>query len=266
MRRLIAVWRLVCVLVHGLHGLLIVLLLLRHLGMPARLTLVQWWSARLLRLMGVQLVVHGQFRRGAKLVVANHVSWLDITAVHATCPEARFVSKADVKGWPLVSRLVDAGGTLYIERERKRDAMRVVHQMAEALRQGDTVAVFPEGTTADGHALLPFHANLLQAAITSEVVIQPVALRYSEPGHAVSPSAMYVGDTTLAQSLGRIATARGLCVTLHVLPAQSCGHVDRRQLARHLATLIGQTLEPEPPAAQAGTTDPPHRPAHGVQA
>jgi 1-acyl-sn-glycerol-3-phosphate acyltransferase len=245
MSRLIAAWRLGRVLIHVLHGLLIALLVFPQVGAAARRTRVQWWSAKLLSLLGVQLVVRGQFRPGAKLVVANHVSWLDITAVHAVCPEARFVSKADVKRWPLISRLVDAGDTLYIERDRKRDALRVVHIMAKALAGGDTVAVFPEGTTADGRALLPFHANLLQSAISSEVPIQPVALRYSEPGQAVSPAAMFVGDTTLVQSLGRIASAHGLCVTLHVLPAQSCGQADRRQLARHLGELIAHTLDPQ---------------------
>ena len=91
---------------------------------------------------------------------------------------ARFVSKADVRHWPLLGWLVACGGTLFIERERKRDALRVVHQMAEALQAGETVAVFPEGTTSDGHGLLPFHANLLQAAIATETPVQPVALRY----------------------------------------------------------------------------------------
>jgi 1-acyl-sn-glycerol-3-phosphate acyltransferase len=71
-------------------------------------------------------------------------------------PRARFVSKADVQRWPLVNRLVDAAGTLYIEREKRRDALRVVHQMAQALQSGDTVAVFPEGTTGEGHGCCPF--------------------------------------------------------------------------------------------------------------
>ena len=127
---------------------------------------IQWWSAKLLRLMGIALHAHGTPRPGAKLVVSNHVSWLDIAAIHAVIPEAHFVSKADVKHWPLVGRLVAGAGTLFIEREKKRDALRVVHQMAEALKAGDTVAVFPEGTTGDGRTLLPFHANLLHAAVT----------------------------------------------------------------------------------------------------
>ena len=73
-----------------------------------------------------------------------------------------------------------SGGTLFIERERKRDALRVVHQIAAALRAGDIVAVFPEGTTGDGRDVLPFHANLLQAAIATGAPVQPVVLRYRD--------------------------------------------------------------------------------------
>jgi 1-acyl-sn-glycerol-3-phosphate acyltransferase len=172
--------------------------------------------------------------------------------VHAVCPEARFVAKAEVGHWPLIGRLVDAGGTLYIERERKRDALRVVHAMAEALDRGDTVAVFPEGTTGDGAALLPFHANLLQAAIAARVPVQPLALRYAEPGAPVSLAAQWIGDTTLVQSLWRLARARGLSVTVQVLPAERCDHADRRRLADHLATQITLALAGTTPA---GPTD-----------
>ena len=101
-------------------------------------------------------------------------------SIHAVCPQARFVSKADVKHWPVLGRLVDAADTLYLERERRRDAMRVVHRMSEALAAGDTVAVFPEGTTGEGRDLLPFHANLLQAAIATATPVQAVALRFSD--------------------------------------------------------------------------------------
>jgi 1-acyl-sn-glycerol-3-phosphate acyltransferase len=125
-------------------------------------------------------------------------------------PAARFVSKADVRAWPLVSRLVDAAGTLYLERERKRDALRVVHAMASALQQGQTVAIFPEGTTSTGHGLLPFHANLLQAAISTDTPVQPVALRFSDATHAVSLAAEFVGATTLLQSLWQTACGEPL--------------------------------------------------------
>ena len=127
--------------------------------------------------VGLQLQVTGvQPRPGATLLVANHISWLDIAAIHAAVPHARFVSKADVLQWPLLGWLIRNAGTLFIERERKRDALRVVHAMAEALQSGQTVAVFPEGTTGDGATLLPFHANLLQSAIASGTPMPPLPL------------------------------------------------------------------------------------------
>lgn len=244
MRTLRACWRLGRVLVHGLHGLLLVVLRGRAWSDAQRHARVRWWSIELLRVMGIACEVQGHFKPGAKLIVANHVSWLDIMAIHGTCPEARFVSKADVQGWPLIGRLVEAGGTLYIQREKRRDALRVAHQMAEALQAGQTVAVFPEGTTGDGHALLPFHANLLQSAIATEAAVQPVALRYADRHHAVSPAAEFVGETTLAQSLWRLACADDLRVRVTVLPPQATAHADRRSLAHHLSETIAAALDP----------------------
>lgn len=237
-----ATWRLARAVTHGVHGLLVVLLRFPSLDEAARHARVRWWSARMLQALGVDLVVHGSFRPGAKLVVANHVSWLDIMAVHAVCPDARFVSKADVQQWPLVNRLVAAGGTLYIQRERRRDALRVVHQMAEALSAGQTVAVFPEGTTTDGHTLLPFHANLLQAAIATQTPVQPVALRYADRRDRVCAAAAYVGQTSLAQSLWMLAGGRGMVVHVAALPARGSAHADRRALADTLRDDIAQAL------------------------
>jgi 1-acyl-sn-glycerol-3-phosphate acyltransferase len=239
-------WRLARAVLHGLHGVSIVLLQFPALQAAARHQRIAWWSAKLLRVLGIGLQVSGSFRPGAKLVVANHVSWIDIMVIHAVCPQARFVSKADVQHWPLVNRLVSSAATLYIRRENRRDALRVVHQMAEALRHGDTVAVFPEGTTGDGESLLPFHANLLQAAIATGTPVQPVALRFSDPRHAVSPAARFVGDTTIAQSLWRLACADGLVASLRVLPAEGSRHADRRALAEHLRSVIDESLAQGP--------------------
>jgi 1-acyl-sn-glycerol-3-phosphate acyltransferase len=242
MRVVRSCWRLLAATLHGVHGLLVVLLVIPRVDEAGRQARVQWWSARLLRLLGVEVQLSGHFKPGAKLLVANHVSWLDIMAIHCACPQARFVSKADVQGWPLLGRLVDAGGTLYIQREKRRDAMRVVHQMAEALQGGETVAVFPEGTTGDGHALLPFHANLLQAAIATEVPVQPVALHYADAQDAVSRAVQFVGDTTLLQSVWKVANGQQLRVSVQVLPPEGSAHADRRALAEHLRGSITQAL------------------------
>ena len=241
MRSALAVWRLGFAVVHLLHGTLICLVIFPFLARPKRMQRVGWWSARMLRLLGVTLRPVGAPQLTATLLVANHISWLDILAINAVHP-ARFVSKADVRAWPLLGWLIECAGTLFIERERKRDALRVVHQVADALKHGQTVAVFPEGTTSEGHGLLPFHANLLQAAVATGAPVQPVALRFSDRREAVSQAAAYVGDTHLLRSLWSVVTAAELRVRVAWLPAVEALHADRRALAERLREQILQAL------------------------
>lgn len=242
MRCVVGAWRVGRGLLQVGAGLLMCACIFPFLKPPQRMHHTGRWCARMLGILGVTLHTSGTPRAGATLLVANHVSWLDILAINATAP-ARFVSKADVRTWPLLGWLVACGGTLFIERERKRDAMRVVHQVAQALREGDTVAVFPEGTTSDGHVLLPFHANLLEAAIATETPAQPVAVRYSDASQPVSAAAAYVGELGLAQSLWRVVTARELRVHIHWLTAQGSRHADRRALAAWLREQIAEALK-----------------------
>jgi 1-acyl-sn-glycerol-3-phosphate acyltransferase len=144
----------------------------------------------------------------------------------------------------LLGWLIRGAGTLFIERERKRDAVRVVHAMAEALRDGDTVAVFPEGTTGTGPELLPFHANLLQAAIATGTPVQPVVLRFADALQPFSPAVVYVGETTLLQSIWRVVSARGLRAHVTLLPAVHPAGFDRRALAEHLRASMESRLHP----------------------
>ncbi len=204
---------------------------------------IQAWSAQLAARMGVALTVHGRIPDGPAMLVANHVSWLDIATLHACCPRARFVSKAVVGRWPVIGRLTRVVNTLFIERERKRDAMRVVREVAGALQAGDVVALFPEGTTGPGDQLLPFHANLLEAAIVADVPVQPVLLRYSEPGMPVSRAAQYIDDTTLVGSVLKLSTARGVAVAVHFLEPVLPRGLSRRELARQVRERIGHALE-----------------------
>jgi 1-acyl-sn-glycerol-3-phosphate acyltransferase len=238
-----AVWRLARLTPHVLHGLWIVRTAFDRMTPAQRHERIQWWSKKTLSILGIELKVSGVAQPAGHLLVANHVSWLDIAAVHAVLPQARFVSKADVKHWPVVGALVTGAGTLFIERTSKRDALRVVHQTAEALQASDCVAVFPEGTTGAGPELLPFHANLLQAAVATQSPVLPVVLRWYEPGERFSTSARFIGGTTLAQSLWAIASARGLGIDVQVLPPVPTAGLDRRVLGETLRRAIGERLD-----------------------
>lgn len=200
---------------------------------------VQAWALRMLTVLGVRLELRGRPPvRGPVLLVANHISWLDILVMHAA-RHCRFVSKADVRRWPLIGTLASGAGTLYIERQSRRDAMRVVHRMAESLERGDVVAVFPEGTTSDGMALLPFHGNLLQAAISANAPVQPVGLSFLDTRtRTATLSPCYVGDDWLAASVWRTLTAPSITAVVHYGVPQAAQGRDRRTWARDLRAAV----------------------------
>ena len=239
--RLRGAWRIGRSVLHALHGALICAVVFPFLDDAARMRRVGWWSAGMLEAMGVGLRAVGTIHPAPVLLLANHVSWLDILAINAIEP-VRFVSKADVRQWPLLGYLVAAGGTLFIERERKRDALRVVHQVADALRAGQRIAVFPEGTTGSGPELLPLHANLMQAAIATATPVQPVALRYADAAAPFSAAVEFIGETTLLESVWRIACAERLHAHVTLLPGEAVA-VDRRVLAATIRSRIQAALD-----------------------
>lgn len=250
-----AFWRLGLAIAHAGHGLLIANLLFPWIDRATRERCIAWWSGRLFGVLGVRIEQQGCFADGGKLIVANHVSWLDVMAVHAICPEARFVAMAEVRQWQWVARLVDCARTIYLDRGRRRDLYRVVGEVAEALREGACVAVFPEGRVSDGTSLLPFHGNLLQSAIASGAPVQPVALRYDDASGAVSAAVLFTGDITLGQSLWRLACAERLVLRMQVLPALARPFEHRRVLARRLRADIALRIETTAPATGVRDAD-----------
>src|SRR3954449_8689600 len=198
MNSLRAAGRLGRALVHACRGAAIILLQFPRLDAAQREARVQAWSLEMLDVLGIRLELHGTpCAGGPMLLVANHISWLDILVMHAA-RYCRFVSKADVMRWPLIGTLAAGGGTIYIERGSRRDALRVVHQVAESLKRGEVVGVFPEGTTSEGADLLPFHANLIQAAVAADAPAQPVALSFIDSRtRALTLTPCYVGDDSL---------------------------------------------------------------------
>ncbi len=241
LRTLRGVWRLARCVVHIGAGLARCAVIYPFIEPPQRLVQTGRWCAKMARVLGLRVHGSGMPNGGATLLASNHVSWLDIMAINAVHP-ARFVSKSDVRAWPVLGWLVACGGTLFIERERKRDALRVVHQIAEALKRGDTVAMFPEGTTGDGSSLLPFHANLMQAAISTATPLQPIALRYVEADDQPSRAVVWVGDTTLVTSLWQVAMADGIQVFVTHLPALPTQACDRRELCEAVRGQIAGAL------------------------
>ena len=243
LRIFIALFRASRFTLHLFFGL-VTALIYPWLPLAWRRHILQNWSASLLAIFNVDIVVDGNdplhaIRRG--LIVTNHVSWLDVFVLNAVVP-MRFIAKSEVRRWPIIGWLCARAQTLFIERGSARSAARVNVQMVELLKQGECLAVFPEGTTTDGAQVAHFHASLLQPALDANVPVHPIALRYQDENGQRSDSAAYIDDISFGTSLWRILCARNLQVRLVAAKPLQDVHSERRALTTsarlRIATLL----------------------------
>ncbi|MFI6422074.1 1-acyl-sn-glycerol-3-phosphate acyltransferase [Streptomyces sp. NPDC050842] len=195
---------------------------------PVRLALVRYWVRAVVRAFGVRVRFDGAAAPadGPLLVVANHVSWLDIPLLAAVLP-GRMVAKAEVRRWPVLGTLAALGGTLFIDRDRLRALPGTVRAMAAVLAGGGRVIVFPEGSTWCGRAGGRFRPAAFQAALDGGADVQPVRIDYRPTG-----AAAFVGDDPLGASLWRLAATRGVTADVRILdPISGTRFPDRRSLA-----------------------------------
>ncbi|MCA8103195.1 lysophospholipid acyltransferase family protein [Burkholderia sp. BCCIQ04A] len=227
---------------HLLRGMVIVALRFSHVTPAHRAELTRRWSVKMLRICGMRLVVHNDGARldASALVVGNHVSWLDIYAVNAWRPTP-FVSKAEVRQWPVVGWLAEKLDTVFLQREKRTEAMRIMHEMAERLRNGGVMCVFPEGTTSDGQDLLPFHANLFQSAVSAGCAVQPICLMYEDAHGRQSVAPAYTGDLSLGKSLDMVLRGGPLVAHLYVCEPIAPGG-DRRATSAAARDAIATAL------------------------
>jgi 1-acyl-sn-glycerol-3-phosphate acyltransferase len=204
---------------------------------------VRWWCRTIVRAAGIRLRITGTTTpTGGLLLVANHISWLDIPLLAAVRP-ARMLAKAEIRHWPVAGTLTAGSGALFIDRDRLRALPETVASIAGALRAGGAVAVFPEGSTWCGRAQGHFRRAVFQAALDAGVPVQPVGLHYLTDGTA-STAPAFVGSDSLLTSVWRVVSTRGLVAEVEVGEAIAPGsHPDRRSLAH--AAQAGVTAQPQ---------------------
>lgn len=229
---------------HLLHGMWTIWRHFQHASALQKSEHVTQWARSFLAILNVKTTVTGVPQvAGPLMLVSNHVSWLDILVLLAVQP-LRFVSKSDIQRWPVIGWLATHAGTLYIERSSRRDALRTVHQIADALKSGDMIAFFPEGTTSDGSGLLPFHANLLQAAIAVNAPVQAVTMRFQDAATGQrSRVAAYIDDDHLLGSVWGLLHAAPLEIKLQFASPEHAGARDRRAWAQDLHQKMLETLQ-----------------------
>ncbi len=219
------------------------------MGLRQRLT--AWYLRRLSAALPFSVQVHGELPQGPHLWLGNHVSWTDIPLLGQLLPIS-FLSKAEVRTWPLAGWLAHKAGTLFIRRGTGDSAL-LARQLERQLSAGRSVLIFPEGTTTDGRQVRTFHGRLLTGAIEAGVPLQPVAIRYQRDGQtdAIAP---FIGDDDLVSHLLRLfAAERGAVEIFLPAPIASLGR-ERNALAREAQRAVQVALFGEPvetPAQQA---------------
>lgn len=240
----VQLYRSLLLLLHLLAGVLTVALLFPFFGKDRRRLAIRRWSERTLKYINVELRVRGQppaqHRRPAVLV-ANHVSWLDIYLVHAVW-QVRFIAKSEIRRWPVIGWLSARTGTLFIERNRRRHATQINSAIHSAFQAGDAIGVFPEGTTTFGDEVGRFHGSLLQPAVDEHALVYPVALRYLDPDGKINRNAAYVGDTSLLESMRAILAEPGIVAEIIFLPPIDAEGRSRRDLAQESRAAIAAAL------------------------
>ena len=204
--------------------------------------IIRFWCKRLLSIFEINVEVTGleTYLANQKkyLMVANHISWMDIIVIQSIKP-CIFVAKSDVASWPLFGWVAQMTGTIFIKRDKVSDIKKALKKMKRRLIKR-SVCIFPEGTSTSGRYLLTFKSNLFQSSIDTNKSILPLCLRY-EQNNSYSDKAAFVDDMSLVDSINKIKQEKDMRVIVEVLqPIRP--RYNRKELASYTQEIIRKNL------------------------
>lgn len=239
-------------MLHLLWGGVIALTAFPFMSLTRRRHTRQRWSQRLLTLLHVHVDIHGAIPEQGCLIVANHISWLDIFVINTLVP-AGFIAKSEIRRWPGIGWLAARNDTLFLQRGSRAHARWVNHLIGDRLAADDTIALFPEGATSDGRDVAHFHAMLLQPALDAGHPVQPLALRYRDPHDRYTEAPAYHAGRSLAASFAAILAQPEIRAEAHLLPLERPRpEWERHDFANALRSRIADLVR-DPPSAALGT-------------
>jgi 1-acyl-sn-glycerol-3-phosphate acyltransferase len=244
-RSRLSIFRVLGLGAHLVGGLVTAALVFPFVSRAGRFAFVRRWAQQMLRALGAQVCIEGAAPASGALLVANHVSWLDILVISSHAP-AIFVAKEEVRGWPAIGWLASRAETLFLQRSSGRSLLQVKNRIAALLLTGRNVALFPEGTTSKGSGVLPFRSGLMQAAVDGARPVQPVAIAYYGADGNRGDEAAFIDGMTLWQSIGAICRSGRITVRLAFdAPLVPAGR-SRKELAREARSVIAAALAQRP--------------------
>jgi 1-acyl-sn-glycerol-3-phosphate acyltransferase len=202
----------------------------------------RYWAKAMVRLFGLELNVSGEPPAAPFLLVANHLSYVDVIVLAAQF-DCIFVAKSEIAAWPLFGWLSRQMNTVFIDRQRKRDLLRVNALLSQALAARQNVVLFPEGTTTAGASVLPFKSSLLEPAVRAGCHVAYASLSYrTAPDETPASAAVcWWGAMEFVPHLLNLFALRGFDGTL-VFGAETLFAFDRKVLAKRLQAAVERDL------------------------
>jgi 1-acyl-sn-glycerol-3-phosphate acyltransferase len=204
---------------------------------------LQGWARWALRCFGIRLRTRGRLPREGVLLVANHVSYVDI-AVLAARVDAVFVSMSELRAWPFFGPMASSLGTVFLDRSRKRELVDAMREMQDWIARGYTVVLFPEGTNSHGERVLEFRPSLLEPAAAGRIPVACATLGYATrpPDPPASLTVAWVSEPFVPHAL-RVSSRRAIDAELVLHPELEVGD-ERKVLARLLHARVASAFVP----------------------
>ncbi len=239
MNKIVGSFRFILALLFALACILLVLFYLQWIKPEAKRKIIKTWARSFINMIGMRFSVEGDVYKSHCLIVANHISFVDIFALNAMKP-GRFIAKSEIAGWPVFGRIAKGVDTLFIQRKNRRSIISVNEQISAALMQHQTIMLFPEGKTSEGVSLLPLKPNLIEPAILSGTPVLPVAICYTENGEKTTKASY--ANISIFKCLWTICSTPGLAVTLKVLPTINVEGKTRHEVACEASALMSAAM------------------------
>ncbi len=239
MNKIVGAARFILALFFALACILLVLFYLQWVKPESKRGIIQSWARTFIKIVGMRFEVQGEVYDRYCLIVANHISFIDIFALNAMKP-GRFIAKSEIAGWPVFGRIAKGVDTLFIERKNHRSIISVNEQISAALMKGQTIMLFPEGKTSIGVSLLPLKANLIEPAILSGTPVLPVAICYTENG--VRTTKASYANISIFKCLWTICSTPDLAVTLKVQPVINVDGKTRHEVASEASAVMSAAM------------------------
>jgi 1-acyl-sn-glycerol-3-phosphate acyltransferase len=236
-------WRIFKLSLNLILVILLVPILFSPLGqmIPKRRKIAATFYRNCYKALNIKLVVNGSPTSEPALWVCNHISWLDILLLAGNhCVD--FIAKSEVADWPVIGGVIRRTGTLFIDRDNKFKAYKALPKLQQRLESGTSVLIFPEGTTSTGESCLPFKPMFYQAAIRSNMLIQPVSLCYEHPDGTPCTDVAFIGDDEFSISFKRILNTPQIIARITYLPVMEAEQWHRKEMASLNQQLINLNI------------------------